>query len=50
VPLPEGLADGVEPSPEAVRNYHAQFVKAMRGLFEAHKAEMGMQHVSLRII
>lgn len=50
VPLPEGLPEGDAPSADAIRTYHAQFVEAMRELFEAHKAEMGMRHVALRII
>jgi hypothetical protein len=48
VPIPEDLPEGG--SAEAVARYHRAFVDAMRALFEAHKAEMGMGHVSLRII
>lgn len=50
VPIPAGLPEGSSPPPEAVRAYHAQFIAAMRQLYEAHQAEMGMQHVQLRII
>ncbi|KAG8469595.1 hypothetical protein KFE25_006050 [Diacronema lutheri] len=50
LPLPAGLPADGSPPPEMVREYHGQFVVAMRALFETHKAAMGMSQVCLRII
>jgi len=49
IPMPSDLLDG-EPSNEAILAYHAQFIQAMTALYEKHKAEHGMEHVTLRII